>query len=163
METIIKTMQSSTPSASVSALEDHVGFWLRFVSNHVSGEFARQVEQRGVSVSDWVAMREMYRHEQSGAAELVSALGMTKGAVSKIVTRLQKKGLVARAPGVVDKRAQHLMLTPAGRALVPELAAIADRNDASCFASLSVAQRQSLMGMMQQIVQDRQLRQVPTE
>ncbi|HEY0060531.1 MAG TPA: MarR family transcriptional regulator [Telluria sp.] len=156
-------MQNADQTAAVSALEDHLGFWLRFVSNHVSGEFARQVEQHGVSVSDWVALREMFRHERSGAADLMQALGMTKGAVSKIITRLQEKGLAARAPGAADKRAQSLVLTPAGRALVPVLADIADRNDAACFGSLSQAQRLALVRMMQQIVQDRQLRQVPTE
>ena len=40
-----------------STLEAHVGYWLRFVSNHVSQAFRRKVEARGVSVSEWVAMR----------------------------------------------------------------------------------------------------------
>lgn len=156
-------MENTRQPATVSALEDHVGFWLRFVSNHVSGEFARQVEQSGVTVSEWVAMREMFRHESSSASDLMQALGMTKGAVSKIVSRLQAKGLAARAPGVADKRAQLLVLTAAGRALVPVLAEIADRNDDNCFAALSLEQRTALVAMMRQVVQEQQLRQVPTE
>jgi len=145
----------------VSALEDHVGFWLRFVSNHVSEQFRKRVEQSGVSVSEWVALREMYRHEQSSATDLMRALGMTKGAVSKIVTRLQAKGLAARAPGSLDKRAQHLVLTAPGRALVPVLAGLADRNDDHFFGTLSATQRAALVGILRQVVHDHQLRQVP--
>ena len=33
-----------------SALTDHLGFWLRLTSNHVSGRFARALEAAGVSV-----------------------------------------------------------------------------------------------------------------
>jgi len=156
-------MDHHPTSNHVSELEDHVGFWLRFVSNHVSEQFRKRVEQNGVSVSEWVALREMYRHEQSSAADLMQALGMTKGAVSKIVTRLQAKGLAARAPDSVDKRAQQLVLTTPGRALVPVLAALADRNDDHFFGSLSAAQRAALVGIMRQVVHDHQLRQVPVE
>jgi len=147
----------------ISELEDHVGFWLRFVSNHVSEQFRKRVEQNGVSLSEWVALRAMYRHEQSSAADLMQALGMTKGAVSKIVTRLQAKGLAARAPDSLDKRVQQLVLTTAGRALVPVLAGLADRNDDHFFGTLSAAQRAALVAIMRQVVHDHQLRQVPVE
>lgn len=156
-------MNPSPAPNHVSDLEHHVGFWLRFVSNHVSEQFRKLVEQNGVSVSEWVALREMYRHEQSSAADLMQALGMTKGAVSKIVTRLQAKGLAARAPDSLDKRAQQLVLTVPGRDLVPRLAGLADRNDEHFFGTLSDAQRATLVGIMRQVVHDRQLRQVPVE
>lgn len=105
----------ATP-APVSQLESHLGFWLRFVSNHVSGEFKRLVEANGVSVSEWVALRQLYNAGEATATELMDALGMTKGAVSKIITRLQDKGLVSRAavPGV-DKRQTRQLLWPQGR------------------------------------------------
>ena len=47
----------------VSGLTDHLGFWLRLVSNHVSGRFARALEAEGVSVVEWVLLREVYRAE----------------------------------------------------------------------------------------------------
>ncbi|HYD07668.1 MAG TPA: MarR family transcriptional regulator, partial [Reyranella sp.] len=34
----------------VSDLSDHLGFWLRLVSNHVSQAFAAKVASRGVTV-----------------------------------------------------------------------------------------------------------------
>lgn len=32
-----------------SSLEAHLGFWLRFVSNHVSARFQQQLEEKGLA------------------------------------------------------------------------------------------------------------------
>ena len=148
---------------AASPLDAHLGFWMRFVSNQVSAEFARAVEARGVSVSEWVALRTLYDSDGDGAthAALVAALGMTKGAVSKVVSRLQDKGHVTRAAHAADARAQVLALTPAGRALVPALAREADANDERFFGHLGERQRRELMRLLQGLVRHHGLQQVP--
>ncbi len=149
--------------AAVSPLESHLGFWLRFVSNHVSGQFKRVVEANGVSVSEWVALRQLYNVGEASAAELMDALGMTKGAVSKIVTRLQDKGLVTRVAVDADRRAQQIVLSSAGSKLVPKLARLADDNDNVFFGHLDPVLRAQLSSAMQDIVRTHQLKQLPVE
>jgi DNA-binding MarR family transcriptional regulator len=146
----------------LSRLEDHLGFWLRFVSNHVSERFRQQVEATGVSVSEWVALRTLHDREAS-AAELVDALGMTKGAVSKILGRLETKGLLVRSQGIEDRRSHHLRLTATGRKLVPELARLADENDDLFFGHLSASARAELGRAMKDIVRRHGLRDVPVD
>jgi hypothetical protein len=36
----------------ISELEKHVGYWLRFVSNHVSYAFMQKVEATGVTIAE---------------------------------------------------------------------------------------------------------------
>lgn len=146
-----------------SGLEEHVGFWLRFVSNHVSSRFARLVEAKGVSVSEWVALRELFVDEPPNTAVLMQRLGMTKGAVSKVLARLEDKKLVRRKTDKEDGRAQTLELSAAGRKLVPVLAALADENDAHFFDALTGAERKQLVATMRRLVEVNQLTQVPTE
>jgi DNA-binding MarR family transcriptional regulator len=134
---------------------------MRFVSNQVSAEFERAVEARGVSLSEWVALRALYDQAESTHAALMAALGMTKGAVSKVVSRLQDKGLVTRAAHDADARAQVLVLTRAGRALVPALARDADANDDRFFGHLSAGQRRDLRALLQEMVRLHRLEQVP--
>ncbi|MFI5290109.1 MAG: MarR family transcriptional regulator, partial [Polyangia bacterium] len=50
---------------TVRPLEAHLGFWLRFVSNHVSQAFSRRLAAHEVSVAEWVVLRELL--EQDGA------------------------------------------------------------------------------------------------
>ena len=93
---------------TVSALETHVGFWLRFVSNHVSKRFAQLLEERDVSVSEWVALRHLYDASDTTPLDVMGALGMTKGAVSKILARLESRKLVWRATDASDGRAHRV-------------------------------------------------------
>jgi len=149
-----------------SPLEAHLGFWLRFVSNHVSGRFQQLLEAQGVSLTEWVALRTLWSStlgSGSGAthAELIESLGMTKGAASKVMSRLQEKGLAQRQLADGSGRVQALTLTAAGKALVPRLAALADANDAHFFGHLPARERQSLMSAMQALVQHHQLKDLP--
>ena len=52
----VKQTDSLDNLSDISSLESHIGFWLRFVSNHVSNRFALLVEKEGVSISEWVAL-----------------------------------------------------------------------------------------------------------
>ena len=150
------------PVPAPSPLEAHLGFWLRFVSNHVSLRFAQLLEEEGVTVTEWVALRTLWSQDETTHAELIQALGMTKGAASKVVSRLQDKGLAGRALADGRARAQCLGLTPAGKALVPQLAALADANDAHFFAHLPATERQALVQAMQALVLHHQLKEIPT-
>ncbi len=74
-------------SLTVSDLKKHVGFWLRFVSNHVSHAFARKLQASGVTVAEWVVMREMFDEKEISPGVVAERIGMTRGGVSKLVAR----------------------------------------------------------------------------
>lgn len=147
----------------VSDLESHVGFWLRFASNHVSGAFGRLIEAQGLTVSEWVALRRLLATGPSTTGALVDALGMTKGAVTKVIDRLDAKGLVTRTPDRNDGRIQRVALTRAGRALVPRLAALADENDEHFFGHLSASERKMLIDILRGVVRRHGLTRIPVE
>ena len=138
----------------VSALTDHLGFWLRLVSNHVSGRFADALEAEGVSVVEWVLLRALYGAELPvPQVRLAERMGMTRGAISKLADRLVARGLILRQGDALDGRVQALTLTRAGEALVPGLAALADANDAACFAGLSAEEQEALRALVQKLAE----------
>jgi DNA-binding MarR family transcriptional regulator len=147
----------------ISPLDAHLGYWLRFVSNHVSQAFGVKVASRGVTVAEWVLLRELYEHEVAAPSALADGLGMTRGTVSKLVERLCLKRLVRRTQGEGDRRFQALELTAEGRKLVPELAALADQNDAEFFGHFTAAERERFEGVLRDLVQRRKLTAVPIE
>lgn len=151
--------KSSNPA---SPLDAHLGFWMRLVSNHVSGRFRQSVEASGSSVAEWVALRQLFDSKDTTHAELMLLLGMTKGAVSKVVTRLESKGLASRRPGAT-RRGQVITLTAKGRQLVPKLAQLADDNDAAFFGHLTTGERAKLLHVLQRIAQHHQISGVAVE
>ncbi|WP_066262412.1 MarR family winged helix-turn-helix transcriptional regulator [Hydrogenophaga flava] len=146
-----------------SPLGAHLGFWLRFVSNHVSLRFRQLLEAQGATVTEWVALRTLLEQGEGSHASLIDALGMTKGAASKVISRLEEKGLAQRQWADGNARDQRLLLTAKGRALVPRLAKLADANDQHFFGHLPLAERQALVAAMQALVQHHQLQQIPSE
>ncbi len=155
-------MSTRKPKQPPSPLEAHLGFWLRFVSNHVSIRFQQLLEEKGVTVTEWVALRTLWSQDETAHAELIVALGMTKGAASKVITRLEEKELAVRQLAEGRAREQCLALTAAGKTLVPKLAALADANDEHFFGHLPTAERQALTQAMQTLVQHHQLKELPT-
>jgi DNA-binding MarR family transcriptional regulator len=153
-----------TPStAAPSDLHSHIGFWLRYVSNHVSHAFAQKLLASGVTVAEWVILREMFSRDTVTPSDLAEFTGLTRGAISKLADRLIAKKLLARTYAKDDRRYQTLALTPAGRHLVPTLATIADSNDKQFFAELTKKERRRLLTILKKLVEANHLSTLPTE
>lgn len=148
---------------SVSGLESHLGYWLRRVSNVVSAEFSRSLQARQTSVAEWVLLRLLYERERATPSDLAEAATMTRGAISKITDKLQAKGWIKSRVNPEDNRGQLLTLTAAGLRNLPELAAIADRNDERFFACLSAGERSALRRLLTKLAEHHQIKEVPVE
>lgn len=153
-------MNSNTPP---SKLDAHLGYWLRMVSNAVSHSFARKVEREGVTVAEWVFLRALYDAGPVAPSQLAEGMGMTRGTISRLADRLVEKSLVERQANPDDKRAHTIALKPAGRALVPRLADLADSNDAAFFGMLTTDERRRLARLLRKIVRERELTNVPID
>jgi DNA-binding MarR family transcriptional regulator len=151
------------PSSESSSLDAHLGYWLRLVSNHVSHAFRREVEQLGVTVAEWVVLRKLLELAPTAPRQLAAALGMTRGAISKLNDRLLQKGLVEVRRSETDGRAQVVVLTKRGEALVPKLAALADHNDAAFFGVLDARQQQTLRALLHELVSAHRLAGTPVD
>jgi DNA-binding MarR family transcriptional regulator len=139
-------------AAYVPELTHHLGYWLRHLSNHVTYAFARKLAGRDVTVSEWALMRVLYDREPVPPSQLADDMGLTRSAISKLADRLIGKALIAREPNHNDGRAHTLRLTKEGTAYVPELARLADQNEADCFAKMPAADRATLERILKEAV-----------
>lgn len=148
---------------AMSNLESHLGYWLRFVSNHVSHAFRLKVEAHGVTVAEWVVLRAIFDSDAVNPSQVAEKIGLTRGAISKLVDRLATKGFVLCRTEKTDRRYQTLTLSASGRRLVPILADLADRNDQEFFGHLNRQQRSDLFAVLRNIVQTHGLKSAPIE
>lgn len=147
----------------VSPLEAHLGYWLRYISNHVSASFAKALHARQFTVAEWVVLRHLYDHPEIASIELAAFLGMTRGATSKVLDKLEAKGLVERIARLEDKRSHRLSLTSDGTSILPILAGLADHNDAYFFDCLSDTEQATLRQLLQKVAQQHQWSDVPVD
>ena len=164
MDTILVSMETARLKApGLPQLESHLGYWLRRVSNAVSGSFARALQEKQTSVAEWVLLRELYERGQTSPGELADSLRLTRGAVSKIVDKLDTKGWIQTGAKEGDSRFRLLSLTRAGRRSLPILAEIADQNDAAYFGCLTAGEKKTLQELLIKLADHNHIHNVPTE
>lgn len=147
-----------------SQLEDHIGFWMRLISNSVSYGFAQKLEASGVTVAEWVVLREMYEnHNETSPSTVAELTGLTRGAISKLIARLLEKQFVTRKEFSGDRRYQQIKLTAKAVVLIPKLAQLADENDQEYFAGLSKKERHKLLELLKKLAEQHQIKKRPIE
>ncbi|MEU8033401.1 MarR family transcriptional regulator [Streptomyces sp. NPDC049099] len=137
--------------SEISGLHDHLGYWLRRLSDEVHSRFEAELGRHDVTVSQWGVMVSVF-HGHDTTKAVAAHMDIDPGAVSRLVDRLTAKGLVRREPDPASRRTVRLVLTDRGHALVPELAELADRNDAHYFGSLDAGQRRQLEEWIRRLV-----------
>ena len=110
-----------------------------YLWNHLDD---RLVAAGGVSLANLTALRVVRRHAGSARVqELRTHLGITVGAASKLVDRLERDGLVVRTANPHDRRSSLITLTPAGDAAHDAGVALVDSELAAHLAGEDVTER----------------------
>ena len=112
--------RSAAPAGAQAAapprfIDDYLAYLLAQASHRISGEFHREVEAAGLSVTEWRVLASL----ADGARETIgtlSQLTLTKQpTLSKIVQRMERQGLVMRGNMASDRRQTLVALTPQGQ------------------------------------------------
>lgn len=135
----------------ISNLEDHLGYWLRCLSNLVHHSFAARLLKHDISVEQWVVLRTVHQMPNSALNQVALTLGVDKSSLSRMVERLVRKGLLSRTEGV-NRRSVELALTKEGEKLLPKLASLADENDEAFFSSLKSPDKEVFLNTIKQLL-----------
>jgi DNA-binding MarR family transcriptional regulator len=145
--------------------ERHIGYWLRFVAAHAVHALGVDLGAHEVTAAEWPVLRDLFDREEQASTqgELAKRLGLSRGAISKLVARLVAKGLIEIYEDETDGRSQVVVLSPNGHDLVPDLAATADRSEARFFGHLKPADRARLLEILREIAERRGLKEPSAE
>jgi DNA-binding MarR family transcriptional regulator len=94
--------------------------------------FSAQLGELGLGFSQLAALYAMDGTETLTVADLAEQIGRSPSATSRLVTALERSGLVERHTEVADRRQRTLEVTPAGQALLGQI----DRARADQFLSV---------------------------
>ncbi|HZQ81626.1 MAG TPA: MarR family transcriptional regulator [Gaiellaceae bacterium] len=108
-------------------------------------------ETRAMTASQRIALIEIGEEGPLRVNDLAHRMGTSAPTASRAVDALEHLGLVSRAPEPGDRRALSIALTPEGRALFDERYARAAEAFAPATASLSAAERRTLLALLEQM------------
>lgn len=114
-------------------------------------------------MAEWVALSHIGERRETRPADLADALGMTRGAISKVLDKLEARQWITRRSHAEDQRVQLLSLTRQGRCALPQLTEIADRNDARFFECLGEDEQAELRRLLGKLSDFHHIHDVPVE
>ncbi|MEG3123230.1 MarR family winged helix-turn-helix transcriptional regulator [Sphingomonas sp. GB1N7] len=127
------------------ALEPNLATLIRTAAAATHQALSRALMPHGVTAAEWALLRDLHAAGAVPQGQIAARLGMTAGAISKLVDRLVAKRLLVRGRGGGgDRRVQIIGLTGTGALLVPELARAAGASEAALFDGLSTRERAAL-------------------
>lgn len=94
------------------------------------------------------------QNEGISQKQLSQHMFVNKSTTAKAVKNLIKEGLVKKNKDKDDKRLEHLYLTPAGRAIAPQIERMFEENIAIAASNLSVEETSQLANILRKVLQN---------
>ena len=133
------------PREAVGAL---IGLARKTMINKIDAQLA----PFDVSAAQWLVVLLVGEDAVASASGLCDKLSYDPGAMTRLLDRLERKGIVRRVRSPEDRRTIQLELTESGKALYPKIiAAIADANN-SVLRGFSRSEVSQLEGYLRRIL-----------
>jgi len=104
--------------------EESLGWLFMRAKQSIGAECDQRLSDHGLTHAQWVPLLTLHLHGSCPVAELVRALDIDAGAVSRLVDRLEAKNLCRRERSNEDRRVVMVSLTEQGERLTQELTAV---------------------------------------
>ena len=105
--------------------EESVGYLIKRVMASIMVEADKRLEEHGLTSAQWSPLLKMkHAGGRATVAELSRWLVMDAGAMTRLLDRLEKKGLCKRVRSTEDRRVVKVELTPEGEAAIREVPAV---------------------------------------
>jgi MarR family transcriptional regulator, multiple antibiotic resistance protein MarR len=111
-----------------------------------------QLQRFGLSGMQFAVLKHLADGAARTAADLCRFIHYDTGAMTRILDRLEQKGLVRRERCREDRRVVFLRITAAGRAQLPRLAAVASRVLEAHLAGFSRAEIGALQAYLERMI-----------
>jgi DNA-binding MarR family transcriptional regulator/GNAT superfamily N-acetyltransferase len=135
---------------SLHANVEAVRHFNRFYTRQI-GALQQGFQGSPFSLAEGRVLYEIAHHEQPTATDVGRALGVDAGYMSRLLRRLEHRGLVRRTKSAADGRRAHLSLTRAGHTAFTRLNQSTNQDVAGRLRVLSSGNRRRLVAAMQTI------------
>ena len=151
----------SDPAASGAAVtyytvdnfrpENSMGYLMRIIMGVVAQEVEREMEPFGLTDAQWKPLLRLYLRQANTVAELARCCEMDAGSMTRLLDRVEAKGLLRRVRSSEDRRVVNIELTPDGLAAAAQIPVILSRVQNNALRGFSETEWRSLQDFLQRI------------
>lgn len=132
-------------------LDEQVGYLLRLAGQRHTALFQAMMAEHGLTPTQFSTLVRLAEQGACSQNRLGRLAAMDVATIKGVVERLEDRGLVTFATDPEDRRRRLIALSPAGRALIPDLARLGRAVSEETLAPLAHAERATLVRLLRKI------------
>ena len=132
--------------------EDSIGLMMRHILNSLAQGVELQLANAALTHAQWMPVLKLHLGHANTVAELARECHLDAGAMTRMLDRLEAKGLCTRSRSESDRRVVNIALTPSGSQAASEIPAVLCQVLNSHLAGLSPDEFATLKSLLQRIL-----------
>ena len=132
--------------------EESVGYMMKRIMQSLVYQVDRRLDVHGLTSAQWGPLMRLRVAGPSTVADLARWLQLDAGSMTRLLDRLEKKGLCKRVRCTEDRRVVYVELTPEGDTAIAEVPAVLAAVMNAHLAGFSKTEWQALKGYLQRIL-----------
>jgi DNA-binding MarR family transcriptional regulator len=136
--------------------EDSVGYLMRRVVTGIAHGVDRRLESVGLTNAQWVPLLRLHLGLATTVAELARGCQVDAGAMTRMLDRLEAKGLVRRMRSTADRRVVNIELTTEGMRAARQIPAVLCEVQNAHLAGVTRAEWQALKATLRRMLENSQ-------
>ena len=132
--------------------ENSVGYLMRKVMTSIRTQADAQLSTHDLTYAQWVPLYKIARSGQATVASLARDLETDPAAMTRVLDRLEAKGLVLRERSTTDRRVVCLALTPEGDKVAARVPAVLAEVLNGHLSDFSHDEWQLLLGLLRRML-----------
>jgi DNA-binding MarR family transcriptional regulator len=154
----------STPSAPETPFytpdsyqpDESAAYLMRRILTLIAGEVDEALEPRGLTSAQWLPLFKLHMGHASTVAELARECQLDAGAMTRLLDRLEAKGLIARVRSSEDRRVVNLELTQEGHGAAQQIPGVLCKVQNAFLQGFSTQEWQQLKLLLRRILDNGQ-------
>ena len=145
-----------TPTVNVIAQlsTGELGFLVTGVRNAIWSAIERALQPLDITAAQFVVFNSIVKGRGSSIGELCRVIGYDSGAMTRLLDRIEKKGLVRRVANPGDRRSYLIELTEGSTAVVPKARRLVQKVFESLLQDFSEGEAAALKASLEKIVEN---------
>ena len=131
--------------------EDSVGYLMKRILLSLAQQTDRRLAEHDLTTTQWRPLMHLKMEGKATVAELARNSHTDAGAMTRLLDRLEKKGLCKRVRSTADRRVVEVELTPEGETVLGHVPGVLSEVMNEHLAGFTRAEWQTLLGFLKRM------------
>lgn len=145
-------MEAKKRSVVAELSTGELGFLVTEVRNHLLAGVERELEPLHITAAQFVVLNSIMSGKGRTLSEFCRLLGYDSGAMTRLLDRIEAKGVIRRVENPADRRSHIVELTEQGLAIFPQARLGTEVAIRRLLAGFNENDAEALRGMLKRIV-----------